>query len=110
MEPTSDRLAICCVRTDLTTDRERDVRLMCELGERLGRVVVGPPIDLEPLACGIFTTIRLALRTTGATAVIVLDFDQLNGALHAIREHAELITVEGERVLGRAFMRPSEAL
>ncbi len=104
------RLALRCIRPDLTTDQDRDERAMRELGVRLGYAVDDTVVTLDPTVQGPYTTIMLALRASGANAVIVPDHEHIDGLDHAIREWVQLITVEGERVLGRAFMRPSEAL
>jgi hypothetical protein len=98
-------LAIRLIRPGLTDDRERDEREMRELGVRLTYAVDDTVVELDPDREGIYTTIMLALRSTGADAVIVRDYEQLGDACHSIREHAQVITVEPERVLGRAVLR-----
>lgn len=101
---TTGRLAIRCLRPDLVAndDRARVEREMTDLGIRLQLAVDDTVVVLDPLKQGIYTTIRLALRRTGATAVIVPDLECLNGTERSIREWAQLITVEGEAVLERA--------
>lgn len=104
---TSGRLAICCIRPDLTNDRERDERAMRDLGVRLGYAVDDTVVPLDPLKQGLYTTIMLALRASGANAVIVPDFEHIDGLDRIIRDHAQLITLEGERVLERSMLRSS---
>lgn len=105
MESISGRLAIRCLRPDLTSDRERDEREMGRIGVQLGYAVDETIIVIDPHREGPWTTIMLALRRTQATAVIVPDHAHIDGIDSWIRQHAELITVEGERVLERSMSR-----
>jgi|GEM_PF-3087812 len=100
----SGRLAIRCIRPDLSGDRDRDEREMSRIGVRLGYAVDETVVELDPRAAGVYTTVMLALRRTQADAVIVQDLEHVEGIDHAIRERAVLIAVEGERVLERAVV------
>lgn len=101
IQPPSGRLAIRCLRPDMTGDRDRDEREMSRTGAQLGYAVDKTTVILNPLREGPWTTIMLALRGAHADAVIVPDLGHVDGIDHWIRQHAQLITVVGERVLER---------
>ncbi|WP_429454956.1 hypothetical protein [Nocardia sp. GP40] len=82
---------------------------MTELGQRLGRAVDETTVVLDPRREGPWTTVMLALRRTQADAVIVPHLGHVDGIDGWIREHAQLITVQGERVLERSASRASAA-
>jgi len=96
------RLAIRCVRPDLTDDRERDERQMTAVGVRLGYAVDEVVVIIDPSREGPLTTVMNALARTKADAVIVPDLDHIDGIDKRIRERAQLITVVGEEMLARA--------
>jgi hypothetical protein len=98
----SGRLAIRCIRPDLSGDRNRDEREMSRIGVQLGYAVDETVVELDPRTAGVYTTVMLALRRSQAEAVIVVDLEHVDGIDGAIRERAVLITVEGEHVLERA--------
>lgn len=97
----TSRLAIRCIRPDLTDDRDRDEHEMMELGVRLGYAVDETAIRIDPTKEGPYATVMLALGRTRADAVIVPDLEHVDGIDGAIRERVLLITLEGERVLTR---------
>lgn len=95
----AQKIAIPCLRIEIRQGNdERDMRA---LGERLGYAVDEHLVVLDLRREGIYTTVMLAIRRTGAEAVIVPDLEHVDGIDHAIRERAQLITVQGERVLER---------
>ncbi|MGF6889603.1 hypothetical protein ABIA39_009054 [Nocardia sp. GAS34] len=98
----SGRLAIRCIRPDLSADRDHDEREMSRIGVQLGYAVDETVVELDPPREGIYTTVMLALRRSQADAVIVVDLEHVDSIDGAIRERAVLITVEGEHVLERA--------
>ncbi len=103
------RLAILCIRPELIaqTDRKRIVQAMTDLGVRLGRAVDTVVVEIDPAREGAFTTVMLALRRTGADAVIVPDLGHVDGIDGWIRGQAQIITLQGEKVLERARMSRS---
>jgi len=111
MGPTAlpSRLAIRCIRPELITqtDRERIEQEMTDLGVRLGRAVDVAVVEIDPAREGAFTTVMLALRRTGADAVIVPDLGHVDGIDGWIRGEAQIITLRGEKVLERASMSRS---
>jgi len=93
------RIAIPCLRIEIRGGNdERDMRA---LGERLGFDVT-ELVAVDPRSEGAYTAVMLAIRRTGAVAVIVPNLQHVEGIDHWIRQHVELITVQGERVLERA--------
>lgn len=102
----SGRLAIRCIRPDLTDDRDRDEREMRDLGVQLSRAVDDTVVEIDPLREGPARTVLEAIARTGATAVIVTDLEVVNGIEYWIRERADLITVRPPRVLERAGLVP----
>ncbi len=113
MKPASPatRVAIRCIRPELVaaSDRERIEQEMTDLGVRLGRAVDVTTVEIDPTREGPYTTVRLALRRTGADAVIVHDLEHVDGIDDWIRQHAELITLKGEKVLERAATTAASA-
>lgn len=104
----SGRLAIRCIRPDLTADRYRDEHEMGNIGILLARAVDATviPIVIDPRREGPATTVLEAIARTGADAVIVPDLEHVDGIDHLIRERADLITVHPPRVLERAGLVP----
>ncbi|WP_280265179.1 hypothetical protein [Nocardia wallacei] len=96
------RLAIRCIRPDLTGDRNRDEQQMTEIGVLLGYAVDEVVVVLDPSREWPLITIENALNRTKADAVIVPDLEHIDGLERPIRERAQLITVEGEKILERA--------
>ncbi len=97
----SGRLAIRCMRPDLSDDCGRDEREMTRIGVQLGYAVDEELVVIDPFREGPFTTVWLALRRTRADAVIVPSLEHVNGLEQSIRLKAQLITVQGEQVLER---------
>lgn len=97
----SPRLAIRCYRRDLIAPNEiaRIEREMGELGTRLGRAVDLTTVVIDPAVAGPWATVGTAIALTHATDVIVPDLEHVDGIEYWIRQHAQLITLEGERVL-----------
>jgi len=97
----SGRLAIRCLRPDLSGDCERDGREMTRIGVLLGYAVDEELVVIDPLREGPFTAIWLALRRTHADAVIVPSLEHVDGLEQSIRLKAHLIIVQGMKVLER---------
>jgi hypothetical protein len=97
----SGRLAIRCLRPELSDDYERDEREMTRIGVQHGYAVDEELVVIDPLHEGPFTTVWLALRRTRADAVIVPSLEHVDGLEQSIRLKAHLITVQGEQVLER---------
>jgi hypothetical protein len=104
-QQSSGRLAIRCIRPDLTSDRGRDEREMRRIGVQLGYAVDDTVVVINPWCEGPYTTVMSALGDTQADAVIVMDLGHIDGIDHAIRQRAQIITVEGERVLERSMSK-----
>jgi len=107
MGPTSSgpRTFICCLRREISgADFAAAVYDAYDLGRRLGYAPAGPVVEIDPRREGPATTVLLALARTGADAVITQDLEHVDGIDRLIRDRAELITVEGERVLERAVV------
>ena len=101
--PSSGRLAIRCMRPELIApaDRTRIEQEMTDLAARLGRAVDLVTVEINPTLAGPWATVANAIGRTHATDVIVPDLDHVDGIDHWIRERVQLISLRGERVLGR---------
>jgi hypothetical protein len=97
----SDRLAIRCLRPDLSDDFERDARDMTRISVQLGYAVDEELVVIDPSRQGPFTTVWLALQRTKADAVIVPSLEHVDGLEQSIRLKARIITVQGEKLLER---------
>ena len=97
----SGRLAIRCLRPDLSEDCERDEREMTRIGVQLGYAVDEKLVVIDRFREGPFTTIWFALQRTKADAVIVPSLEHIDGLEQSIRLKAELITVKDEKILER---------
>ncbi|WP_024802311.1 hypothetical protein [Nocardia sp. BMG51109] len=75
---------------------------MTEIGVRLGYAVDGVVVVLAPSREWPLTTVENALKRTKANAVIVPDLEHIDGLDRQIRERAQIVTVEGEKILERA--------
>ncbi|WP_156959449.1 hypothetical protein [Nocardia sp. BMG51109] len=98
MEPdatTQGRLAIRCIRPDLTGARDRDEQQMTDTGIRLGYAVDDTVIALDPTWEAPLVTILRELRRTGADAVIVPGLSHIDGIDEVIRLRAKIVTVAG---------------
>ncbi|MBU3063137.1 hypothetical protein KO481_16575 [Nocardia sp. NEAU-G5] len=94
------RLAILLLRTDIRG--ADDVRNMRELGARLGYEVADHVVVLDPAVEWPLRTIVRALHGEPGAVMIVPDLEHIDGLDAEVRRMAQVITVEGERVLERA--------
>ncbi|GAB2690381.1 hypothetical protein [Nocardia thraciensis] len=104
MEPDTaerGRLAIRCIRPDLTNDRDGDELRATQVGVRLGYAVDEAVVVLDPSCEGPLVTVVNALARTGADAVIVPDLLHVIGIDSAIRLRVDLITADDGAVLER---------
>ncbi|OXR46696.1 hypothetical protein B7C42_01671 [Nocardia cerradoensis] len=94
------RTAIQCIRPDLTANFVVDIQQMTDLLIRLG-YEPGPVITINPYLHGPLTTVMTAIAEHGPDAVIVPDFEHIDGLDRLIRERAQLIVADSGRVSER---------
>lgn len=97
----TSRLAIRCIRPDLSEDRAADEQAMSEIGEHLG-YRVGEVVVITPTLEGPLVTVMDALAAASADAVIVPAWDHLFGIDRYLRDVVQLISVASERTRQRA--------
>lgn len=91
--PVAGRVAIRCIRPDLTTDRERDEREMTATALRHHLAVDTSTVTIDPDVEGPWTTVALAIARIHATHVIVPNLEHVKGIERQIRARAGLISV-----------------
>jgi|GEM_PF-2267857 len=94
------RVAILALRSELRDSN--DEHNMRDLGARLGYEVDNHVVVLDPTVEWPLRTIMRALHDKPDAVVIVPDLQHIDGLDAAVRLMAEIVTVEGERVLKRA--------